>query len=138
MKYFWPCFATTYTLIFLGIPILEEPADPPQTTFYTNTVQNVIIPSDVSKILLNCKSDGTGNIYIDDAVIITFSENSSNSYAYTYDYSNGCSSNITSTSPIDVTSDLSQFASKVITIGTAYGDKCGGVQSSSGYFLVFE
>ena len=134
---FGPCFQTPFTPVVLGIPILERTANPPGATFYTNTVSNVMISSSVSSITLACNPDGTGDVYTDDVVSITFT-GAAGTYTYNYDYSNGCSGRITPTNPVDLTSSLAMFKGQSITIDVQYADKCGGVESSSGYFLVFD
>ncbi len=134
---FGPCFQTAFTPVVLGVPILERTANPPGATFYTNTVSNVMISSSVNSIKLACNPDGTGDIYTDDVVTITFT-GTAGTYTYSYDYSNGCSGRITPTNPVDLTSNLAMFKGQSITIDVQYADKCGGVESSSGYFLVFD
>ncbi len=135
---FGPCFTVnaqgqTVTPALLGIPILQKSAQPnPPTNFYRNTATNVLIKPNTT-ITLACNPDGTGNIYTDDQVVLTVNGNT----FYTHDYSNGCSGVITPTAPVDVTALLAGYVGQYVSIGIAYNDLCGGVESSSGFFLVF-
>ena len=133
---FGPCFSTPYAPVVLGIPILQRPVGSPGETFYTNST-NVMIPSGVSKITLALNPDGTGDVRTDDEVEITFS-GSAGTYTYSHDYSQGCIGYITPTAPVDLTSELSMFEGSSINVTLKCSDRCGGVESTSGYFLVFE
>ena len=133
---FGPCFSTPYAPVVLGIPILQRPVCKPGEMFYSNST-NVAIPSDVSKITLALNPDGTGDVRTDDEVEITFS-GLAGTYTYSHDYSQGCIGYITPTPPVDLTSELSMFKGNSINVTLKCSDKCGGVESSSGYFLVFE
>lgn len=133
---FEPCFSTPYAPVVLGIPILQRPVGSSGETFYTNST-NVMIPSGISKITLALNPDGTGEVRTDDEVEITFS-GSAGAYTYSHDYSQGCIGYITPTPPVDLTSKLSMFEGSSINVTLKCSDKRGGVESSSGYFLVFE
>ena len=57
---------------------------------------------------------------------------------YTHDYSNGCSGVVTPTPPVDLTGNLAKFEGSSVNVKIECADKCGGVESTSGYFLVFK
>ena len=135
---FAPCFTvnpgTTNVPYLLGIPILERNVTTPGETFYTNTVPNVkIYPDSDYKAVLSCNPDGSGQIRTDDEVFIYINNN----LIYSHDYSQNCIGYITATNPVDISSAVQDYAGQVVTVDIKYQDRCGGKESSSGYFLVF-
>lgn len=120
--------------VFLGKAVPNRPAQPnPPTEFYTNTRENVWIPKGKT-LLLASKPNGTGQVHVDDKVVIKVNGTS----VYEHDYSNGCSGRITPLDPTDVTSNFAPYADQFVNIEISYYDTCGGVESSSEFYLVFQ
>ncbi len=117
--------------ILLGAAYPSEPA-PRRTPFYSNTVKDVLIPSD-KLVILSGEPDGTGTTYVDDQVTITVNGNK----VYEFDYSHGNSGRIIPNAPIDLTEQFKQYAGQRVEITTTYTDLFGGSQGASSFFLVF-
>ena len=117
--------------ILLGAAYPSEPA-PRRAPFYSNTVKDVLIPSD-KLVILSGEPDGTGTTYVDDQVTITVNGNK----VYEFDYSHGNSGRIIPNAPIDLTEQFKQYAGQRVEITTTYTDLFGGSQGASSFFLVF-
>ena len=70
----------------LGIPIRNRHVTTIGETFYTNTVENVLILRDAEKIILSSNPDGTGNIVVDDKVVISFTDKDGTTITYSKTY----------------------------------------------------
>ncbi len=117
--------------ILLGAAYPSEPA-PRRAPFYSNTVKDVLIPSD-KLVILSGEPDGTGTTYVDDQVTITVNGNK----VYEFDYSHRNSGRIIPNAPIDLTEQFKQYAGQRVEITTTYTDLFGGSQGASSFFLVF-
>ncbi|PHR26098.1 MAG: hypothetical protein COA38_15605 [Fluviicola sp.] len=117
--------------ILLGVEYPSEPA-PMRAAFYTNTVKDILIPSD-KLVILSGEPDGTGTTYVDDQVTITVNGD----IIYEFDYSHGNSGRIIPESQIDLTEQFKQYAGQRVEITTTYTDLFGGSQGASSFFLVF-
>ncbi len=117
--------------VLLGVAYPSEPS-PRRGEFYSNTVKDVLIPSDKLAILSG-EPDGTGTTYVDDQVTITVN----GTKVFEFDYSHGNSGRIIPREPVDLTEQLKPYAGQRVTITTAYTDLFGGSQGASSFFLVF-
>ena len=135
---FAPCFLTNIKPVLLGIPIRNRHVTTIGETFYTNTVENVLILRDAEKIILSSNPDGTGNVVVDDKVVISFTDKDGTTITYSKTYNRADCSGFDSQTPENIKNQLKDFEGKIVTVKIEYQDVCGGDVSSSGYFLVFK
>jgi hypothetical protein len=117
--------------VLLGIEYPNE-ASPKRAPFYSNTVSEVLIPSD-KLVILSGEPDGTGTTYVDDQATITVN----GVEVYKFDYSHGNSGRIIPAAPVDLTGQFKQFSGQRVEITITYTDLFGGSQGASSFFLVF-
>ncbi|MFT6138301.1 MAG: hypothetical protein ACJAUJ_001392 [Salibacteraceae bacterium] len=117
--------------VLLGIEYPSE-ASPKRAPFYSNTVSEVLIPSD-KLVILSGEPDGTGTTYVDDQATITVN----GVEVYKFDYSHGNSGRIIPAAPVDLTGQFKQFSGQRVEITITYTDLFGGSQGASSFFLVF-
>lgn len=117
--------------ILLGVEYPSEPA-PKRAAFYSNTVREILIPSD-QLIILSGEPNGTGTTYVDDEATITVN----GIEVYKFDYSHGNSGRIIPAAPVDLTEQFRQFTGKRVEITITYTDLYGGSQGASSFFLSF-
>lgn len=105
--------------------------------FYQATKYDINIPSDATQMILSSKSGGTGDIYVDDRVVIIATTDDNTSATYDYDFSGGCSGKVTPTKPVNLfnTSGFTALKGNYISVQIQFWDKCGTVQSGSNFFL---
>lgn len=87
------------------------------------------------RVLLSSSCDGTGEIWVDDAISISVSDTKGYAKTRTIDFSSGCQRPITPLPPLDL-SDL--FTNGTNFIQIRLFDICGTVVGSSPLFLVLE
>ena len=122
------------TSVLLGKAIPSSPVTlNPPSVFYSNIREMVWIPKGKS-IYLSSKSDGTGDIFVDDVLELTVN----GSLVLSTDFSNGCSGKITPLTPSNVTNNFKEFGDSFVTIGIQYIDKCGGYKSASNFYLIIK
>jgi hypothetical protein len=117
--------------VLLGIEYPSE-ASTKRAPFYSNTVSEVLIPSD-KLVILSGEPDGTGTTYVDDQATITVN----GVEVYKFDYSHGNSGRIIPAAPVDLTGQFKQFSGQRVEITITYTDLFGGSQGASSFFLVF-
>ena len=117
--------------VLLGIEYPSE-ASTKRAPFYSNTVSEVLIPSD-KLVILSGEPDGTGTTYVDDQATITVN----GVEVYKFDYSHGNSGRIIPAAPVDLTEKFKQFSGQRVEITITYTDLFGGFQGASSFFLVF-
>lgn len=104
---------------------------PSTTPFYTNKVTTKLL--DQVSVFLSSKSDGTGEVYVDDQCIITVN----GTQVYSHDFSNGNSGKVTSLPPVDITEAMKPFLGKEVEIEIQYIDLHGGSYSGSAFYLSY-
>ncbi|MFT6947717.1 MAG: hypothetical protein ACJARP_002145 [Vicingaceae bacterium] len=117
--------------VLLGIEYPSE-ASTKRAPFYSNTVSEVLIPSD-KLVILSGEPDGTGTTYVDDQATITVN----GVEVYKFDYSHGNSGRIIPAAPVDLTEKFKQFSGQRVEITITYTDLFGESQGASSFFLVF-
>ncbi|TCI93812.1 LodA/GoxA family CTQ-dependent oxidase [Tenacibaculum sp. M341] len=120
--------------VFLGKAYTNQQVSTnPPNIFYSNTREMIWIPAG-KKAYLASNEDGTGDVYVDDVLEL----NVNGKLAVTVDFSDNCSGKITPTNPIDISEFLEAYINSFVNIEINYIDKCGGVESSSAFYLVFK
>ena len=119
--------------VFLGKAIKERNVEHAGEVFYTNTRESIWIPTQ-KQIFLSSKPDGTGDVSVDDVVVL----NVNGEDVFTQDFSNNCSGRITPSAPIDLGSALDNYRGNFTTVTITYKDKCGGKVSATNFYLVFK
>lgn len=127
---FW-LFFQPYQL-HIGESQNQKPTSSTPNTFYSNTI-NFALPSN-GKVILSGTSDGNGNIFVDDQVILKIN----GQIIYSHDYSNGNSGVITPTAPVDLTGALQAYLGSFVEITIEYVDLYKPVYSASDFWLVIQ
>jgi hypothetical protein len=84
-------------------------------------------------VVLSQDPDGTGDVFVDDEIIVTVTHPDQTTAMFDHDYSGGCSGVITHTGPQDVTS---LFQPGVNQVRVQFKNTCGGNASAESYWLV--
>jgi hypothetical protein len=84
-------------------------------------------------VLLSQDPDGTGDVFVDDEIIMTVTHPDLTTATLDHDYSTGCSGRITHTDPQDVTA---LFQPGVNHVRTQFKNTCGANASAESYWLV--
>lgn len=151
-----PCIAynrAENALIGAAYPATPS-SSPSSTPFYTNKI-NLLIPA-AGDIYLAGSSDGKGQIYVDDEIVITMTYQSGKDVTvdgitttklsppitakiYSHDFSNGNSGKITPLDPVNLTDAIRNTAGyrkgTIVTLTIEYIDTYGGSKSSSEFWL---
>lgn len=100
--------------------------------FYTNTI-HLPLSSEVQQVLLAGKQDGSGDVYVDDKVLIKVN----GTIIYSHDFSNGNSGKITPLAPIDITENIKPYLGNDVSITIEYVDLYPGSKGASEFWLVY-
>lgn len=120
--------------VFLGKEVPPVPATlAPPSVFYTNTREMVWIPSD-KEIILAADPMGTKDISVDDVLQLSINGED----VLRIDFSDGCSGKITPKAPQNITNVLQNYKNTFVNIEISYIDACGGLESSTAFYLVFK
>ena len=84
-------------------------------------------------VRLSNEPDGTGDVFVDDEIIVTVTHPDGTTARLDHDYSGGCSGTITHTDPQDVTA---LFQPGVNHVRVQFKNTCGANASAGGYWLV--
>ena len=84
-------------------------------------------------LLLSDEPDGTGDVFVDDEIIMTVTHPDLTTATLDHDYSTGCAGRITHTDPQDVTA---LFQPGVNHVRVQFKNTCGGNASAGSYWLV--
>jgi hypothetical protein len=84
-------------------------------------------------VIMSANEDGTGQIAVDDQIVIVVRHPDGSTSTYSHDYSNGCQGFITPTNPVDLASDFT-VGRNMVTVEMM--DLCGSSLGSSSYWLL--
>lgn len=84
-------------------------------------------------VVLSSESDGSGEIFVDDEIIVDVTRPDTTTVTFNHDYSGGCSGQITHTAPADVTS---LFQPGTNHVRVRFKNTCGANASADSLWLV--
>jgi len=127
------CGCAVSCLAPVAVPIhtsFEHFTAGPGAVFFDQTVDFTFTGG---KVVLSQDPDGTGDVFVDDEIIITVTHPDLTTATLDHDYSTGCSGRITHTAPQDVTALLEPGVNHV---RVQFKNTCGGNASAESYWLV--
>lgn len=124
-----------YLAVQLGEKQAAAPSKKPlPNTFYSNTVK-VEVPANFFglKFFLSSNNDATGQVSVDDEVIVKVN----GTEIYSHDFSFGNSGKITPSDPIDITKEMQPYLDQTVEITIEYVDLYQGSSSGSDFYLCY-
>lgn len=136
---FGPCFKLPANIHQLGVSVPQTAAIHPGQVFYSKQINNITLPAAGKTITISSNSYGDGDLFTDDVLLVSFIDPSTSSvvYEFSHDFSGNCSGVVTPLPAQEISAHLQTYAGKQLNILTKYQDKCGGMISSLGYYLIF-
>lgn len=84
-------------------------------------------------VILSANHDGTGDVSVDDALVIRVTGPDSKVRIYKHDYSNNCQGVISPTAPVDISNTFRTGVNKVQIV---MRDRCGSSEGASSFWLL--